>query len=552
MYLSFFRLKDLPFNLTPDPRFLFMSTSHQEAFDHLMFGIHERRGFIEVVGGVGTGKTTLCRALVEELGDNISTALVFNSLLSEIELLRAVNDDFGIQSKGSGAKDLIDELNRFLIRQLAEGKNACLILDECQNLSVRVLELIRMLSNLETQSEKLLQIVMVGQPEFHQMLKSPRLRQLDERINVRSFLKSLNEEDTRMYIQHRLSVAGSRGDIQFKDGALQVIYSYSRGNPRRINQICDRCLLVAFIQGRYRITRDHAKLALQEILNGNRTKALVKQARASNRGPVVGKALLALLGVAGIAGGWVFGQTMLPGDLFGIANGRLVNAQVQTSQSPAISEHAGIAEYDEVSDYVGESGNPASENEPDASGSVGDVFLPEITGFALPAEGESLEQAARLSGNKLLPLTVGREIIARFKRPCVVELTGGEDGSERLGLLAGFSDTGVWINGPAEGLRMIPFDTFASMWSGNVWLLLPSHTDEVTLDGTFEGTAVQHLKEKLARLGYWEGRPTGVYDESLEQAVAAFQNDMQLAENGMADIRTRALIDHLLDSGEGA
>ena len=546
MYLSFFRLKDLPFNLTPDPRFLFMSTSHQEAFDHLLFGINERRGFIEVVGGIGTGKTTLCRALVEELGDNISTALVFNSLLSEIELLRAINDDFGIKSKGSGAKELIDELNKFLIRQLADGKNACLILDECQNLSVRVLELIRMLSNLETQSEKLLQIVMVGQPEFHQMLKSPRLRQLDERINVRSFLKPLNEEDTQMYIQHRLSVAGSRGDIQFKDGALQVIYSYSRGNPRRINQICDRCLLVAFIQGRYRITRDHAKLALQEILNGNRTKALVKQARASDRRPVVGKAMLALLGVAGIAGGWVFGQTMLPGDLFGLANGRMVNAQVQTQQSSIISE------YDKIPDYEGGFDNPAPENVPDESAPSGDLFLPKIDGFALPAEGESLEQAARLSGNKLLHLTVNREIITRFKRPCVVELTNGEGGSERLGLLAGFSDTGVWINGSGEDLRMIPSDEFTSTWSGNVWLLLPSYMDEATLDATFEGTAVHRLKEQLGRLGYWQGEPTGSYDESLERAVAAFQKDMQLAENGMADIRTRALIDHLLDGGGGA
>ncbi len=245
MYLSFFRLKEFPFNLTPDPRFLLMSRSHREAFDHLLFGIHQRRGFIEVVGGIGTGKTTLCRALLEELEGKVSTALIFNPFLSETELLRAINEEFGIDASGATRKALIDSLNGFLIEQLRKGGNACLVLDECQNLQVPVLEQIRLLSNLETENEKLLQIVMVGQSEFHEMLKSPPLAALDERIHVRAFLEPLTQEDTRAYIYHRLAVAGSKGDILFTDGALKDVYEYSQGIPRRINTVCDRCLLIA-------------------------------------------------------------------------------------------------------------------------------------------------------------------------------------------------------------------------------------------------------------------------------------------------------------------
>ena len=238
--------------------------------------------------------------------------MIFNTFLSEQELLTSINEEFGVPVPGATRKEIIDALNKFLLERLARGNNACLIIDECQNLQVSALEQIRMLSNLETESEKLLQIVMMGQSEFHDTLKSPALRQLDERIQVRAFLEPLDSEDTRAYILHRLSVAGSKGDVVFTDGALKVIYDYSRGNPRRINTICDRCLLIAYSRDATRISRDHALRALNELRDEGSSVA--------RKAGILGKIgwqtpvrwpLIALLGFSGLATGWILAQSAI-------------------------------------------------------------------------------------------------------------------------------------------------------------------------------------------------------------------------------------------------
>ena len=187
MYTSFFGFRENPFNLTPDPRYLFLSPFHKEALDHLLYGITERKGFIAITGGIGTGKTTLCRALLDHLDDSTRTALIFSAFLSDTELLKAINQEFGIKMDPAAAskKDYIDSLNSFLLDNFSSGRNAVLLIDEAQNLSQTVLEQIRMLSNLETEKEKLIQIVLVGQSELKDLLASPSLRQLNERITVR-------------------------------------------------------------------------------------------------------------------------------------------------------------------------------------------------------------------------------------------------------------------------------------------------------------------------------------------------------------------------------
>jgi general secretion pathway protein A len=229
-----------------------------------------------------------------------------------VELLKAINDEFGIKSTASSRKELIDTLNRFLIDQLASGGNAVLIIDECQNLNPAVLEQIRMLSNLETETDKLLQIVMVGQPEFHALLKSASLRQLDERIHVRAFLRPLDEEETGAYVSHRLTVAGSRGDLVFTDGALSIIYDYSRGIPRRINTVCDRCLLIAYVRDTYRITPAHAQLALREIQRGDSPRIVRRDLPPRARAPVLVWSTLAALGAVGVVMGWFLGHAVIP------------------------------------------------------------------------------------------------------------------------------------------------------------------------------------------------------------------------------------------------
>lgn len=274
MYNSYFSLKETPFNITPDPKFLFMSKRHEEALNILLYGIHERKGFMAVIGEVGTGKTTLCRLILEQMDDKVKTALILNPCLSEIELLRNINKDFGeigIASSSESKIDLIDQLNRFLLRLISEGKNAVLIIDESQNLTSEVLEQIRLISNLETATEKLIQIILVGQPELDEKLRQARLRQLNQRIAIRCYLEPLTHAEVFAYIQYRLLVAGHRGNIIFTKKAVNMIYSYSSGIARRINMVCDRALLCAYVKNRVEIDHYIIKEAIKD-LDGNMEK----------------------------------------------------------------------------------------------------------------------------------------------------------------------------------------------------------------------------------------------------------------------------------------
>ncbi len=265
MYLEFYGLSESPFNLTPDANFLYPSKVHREVLAHLLYGVNSRKGFIMVTGEVGSGKTTLCRALLKKLGSNTEVALVLNSFLSELELLTTVNEDLGINTTGKTKKELIDELNSFLLEQRMKGKNVVLIIDEAQNLSFPVLEQIRMLSNLETEKEKLLQIVPVGQPELRRIIGSPRLRQLSQRITVRHHITPLTGKETVQYIYHRLKVAGSSGNIVFTRSALNEICRFSRGIPRMINVICDQSLLAGYVANSTRIDHKMIRAAETEI-----------------------------------------------------------------------------------------------------------------------------------------------------------------------------------------------------------------------------------------------------------------------------------------------
>jgi len=257
MYTTYYGLKENPFNLTPDPRYLFLSRRHQEALSHLQYGIKERKGFILITGKIGTGKTTLIRALLDDLDRSIKTALIFNAYISDHEILHAINHEFGISSDNELTnKQCIDILNTFLLKCYEKGENAVLFLDEAQNLSSKVLEQIRMLSNLETEKEKLLQIVMVGQNELKDILNASGLRQLNERIAVRYDLDTLERKDVRSYVIHRLTVAGAKGMIHFTRWAFRALYRASKGNPRIINAICDRALLIAYSRDKFTIDRE--------------------------------------------------------------------------------------------------------------------------------------------------------------------------------------------------------------------------------------------------------------------------------------------------------
>ncbi len=266
MYQEFHGLTEKPFVLTPDPHFLFLSESHRTAIESLLYGIHQKEGFMVITGDIGTGKTTISRTLLERLDQNVKTAVIFNSFLTEEELLESILLDFGFPSKGRTKKERIDALNRLLIYWSSHGKNAVLIIDEAQNLSIPVLEQIRMLSNLETEKEKLLQIILLGQLELDQKLRSADLRQLNQRIAIRHHLLPLTRTETESYIYQRLMVAGAQGSITFSRPAIHEVYKFSRGTPRLINLLCDRALLGGFVEQTHHIEKGIIKKAKNSLL----------------------------------------------------------------------------------------------------------------------------------------------------------------------------------------------------------------------------------------------------------------------------------------------
>ncbi|MBT3182316.1 MAG: AAA family ATPase [Deltaproteobacteria bacterium] len=264
MYLDFFGFKERPFSITPDVQYLYMSKQHEQALDTILYGIKNRLGFSMLSGEVGTGKTLLTRALMGRLDDNVETSLLVNPLLSVPELLRAINKDFGINIRYNSPQKQIDALNEFLIGIAKDGKNAVVVIDEAQNLSMEALETIRMLTNLETDTTKLLQILLVGQPELLKKLRSHELRQLEQRITARYHLRALSQLEMIRYINHRVFVAGGGGKVFIDPKSYKLIYKETKGFPRLINVVCDKALMAAFVQESHVINRNEVRAAIMD------------------------------------------------------------------------------------------------------------------------------------------------------------------------------------------------------------------------------------------------------------------------------------------------
>ena len=297
MYEKFFGFREKPFKLVPNPAYLFLSKSHEEALAHLNYALAQGDGFVEITGEVGTGKTTLCRAFLENLDSSTVAAYIFNPKLGPKQLIKTINDELGIPYDADNTKDLIDKLNAFLMRKKSEGKKVILLIDEAQNLSKNVLEQLRLLSNLETSQDKLLQIILVGQPELSDMLDSHELRQLGQRITLRYHLTPLSFPETVEYIKYRINIAARKAGVKIDRTAFRRIYRYSRGIPRVINIACDRALLTAFGLNQHKITGTTAQVSIQELS----TRGTVKRYDfAANRKNLAVIAVLVIIGVAAI------------------------------------------------------------------------------------------------------------------------------------------------------------------------------------------------------------------------------------------------------------
>lgn len=311
MYYEFFGFREPPFSIAPDPRYLYLSERHKEALAHLMYGVQGQGGFIVITGEVGTGKTTVCRCFIENVPENVDIALVLNPRLSARELLSSICDELGIRHpSGSSIKRLIDQINHHLLEAHANGRHQVLIIDEAQNLSADVLEQLRLLTNLETSEKKLLQIVLLGQPELQEILDTRQLRQLSQRITARYHLDAISRAELPAYLRYRLSVAGQRSEF-FSPSGLSLLYRLSGGIPRVINLICDRALLGAYSEGTHEVSKQNIAQAAKEVLGRRRHVPNVSYLRFAS----VAAAIL-----AAVVFTWAVVDRVAPGEAIAVAS----------------------------------------------------------------------------------------------------------------------------------------------------------------------------------------------------------------------------------------
>ena len=518
MYTSFFGFKEKPFNLTPDAKYLFLSPYHREALDHLLYGINERKGFIAITGGIGTGKTTICRALLSHLDPSTKSALIFNPFISEKELLKTVNQEFGIDMDAydGSKKDYIDALNHFLLETFSNGGNAVLLIDEAQNLSYKVLEQIRMFSNLETEKDKLIQVVLVGQFELKELLNTSSLKQLDERITVRYDLMPLDRKDIQSYVKHRLVVGGNPGNVGFTRGAFKEIYRYSQGNPRRINAVCDRGLLIAYAREKHTVSRQTTKRAIKDLRGTVMIDPIVTgwTRRRSRLAPIL---LFLLVIVAGLAV-WNFGKEFLNPSS---------NAREITVVRPRYASNI----------------PPKPKNEPAT------LFLDEKTSMAglfdlfhRAADEDSYDMRKFHLG--LVSLNADPDYHIMFKKPFRVRLSDSPSfvfSSPGYLLISEIDDHGAVAVDADNRKRSVTRDFIQKHWGYEVSWVYPHKTNHVNLMTGMSSPNILEVQRILNEIGYLVV-PTGDYDESTFSAVVRFQKDLGLIADGIVGPRTRALL----------
>ena len=547
MYTAFFGFKENPFNLTPDPRYLYLSRYHREALDHLLYGINERRGFIAITGGIGTGKTTLCRALLDHIDENTKSALIFSSFISDMEILKTINHEFGIEMDPGAEtkKDYIDALNQFLLENFSSGGNALLLIDEAQNLSHTVLEQIRMLSNLETEKDKLIQIVLVGQSELKRVLAAPSLRQLDERITVRYDLKPLGPSDLKGYVEYRLSVAGGSGNPGFTNGAFKKIYEYTSGNPRRINAVCDRALLIAYTDEKQTITKPMIKDAIRD-LRGDAGPGHTLEGRGRRVTPVTITLLITLMITAALAG-WSFREHIPK-----VFLKSEIPASSETEKRPVIptQREKGLEGLflDEISSLAGlfDLFRAKTGLRP------GEAGAPTSSPDGYQARGK---QKKSLNSDRfdlgLVSFSVAPEYFTLFKKPFRVTLSGPLPLSAPQPCYLLISDVtynGATVLDRDGNRRPVSRDFILGHWGGKVSSVYPYEEKDTCLSKGMNSPEVLKVQKVLDSIGY-PVEPNGVFDEQTFKEVLRFQRDFGLHEDGIVGRRTMALLFQMTDRG---
>ena len=503
MYASYFGLNDNPFAITPDPRFLFLSARHTEALAHLLYGVTESGGFTQLTGEVGTGKTTLVRTLLEKLPDNVDAALIINPRVSVLEFLRSICREQQVRFKADHTpQDLIDALNAHLLQAHARGRRVVLIIDEAQGLSAEVLEQVRLLTNLETREQKLLQIILVGQPELREMLARTELRQLAQRITGRYHLTPLSASESRAYVNHRLTVSGAMAPI-FTAAALRTMQRVTRGIPRLINIISDRALLGAYTHEMRQVDSGLVRRAAREVLGEPLQKRRV---------PVWSLlAAAALIFCTGAIFFYDLHPTALP-----------VAAVAPAPVKPAAPD---------LGAWLADPAHPS-----DTDAAFGALFSLWGASYDPDGSGSACREAAD-DGLRCLYRRGTWNNLRGLGLPAIVTLTDTQGAVHQL-VVTGLDESGVTLRAGAASARF-PIAQVEPLWYGEYLLLWrPDPHAPLPLAPGMVGTGVAWLRSQLATLQHSQDSGIPAYDDSLTSAVKRFQTDQHMKVDGIAGEET--------------
>ena len=594
MYETFFGLSDLPFRLTPDPRYLFMSAKHREAFAHLVYGISEGSGFVAITGEVGAGKTTLIRALLAEHAKDITVASIVNPVLTSTELLQTINAELGLPSRSTSRKELTEDLAAFLKSNRAAGGRTVIIVDEAQNLDPVVLEQLRLLTNLETTTEKLLQVVLVGQPELHGILSRHDLRQLNQRVTERWHLDKLDHDEAVEYVRHRLRVAGAQTDL-VEPKALGLVYRFTDGVPRLINILCHRSMLVAY-------TRSRGRVGTEEVAAAARELGYTPQVVASGGG--LGRRLLLGTLATAVAGGVAYLLFSSMSDEAGPRPFAVAAAPTASAAAPAVPMAAPavpmaapapqqpaaqlapvapqaaapvVAEAVVAEPVAAEpvaaapvaaqpapvaAPNPQTDASTLSTLATRDVYEGAVADYSsllslwgAPVVGEAdlaagslnLQDIAGTRGLRYFAVEVNDALLSVLDLPAIVEMTPEPAGDVRYVLLRTMDRTANTVK-LADGLSM-SLDGFNAAWNGRVHIVFrdPEGLRYDLAPGS-GGPGVSKLQAMLATAGVLDAPPNGQYDALTENAVRQFQEAHHVTIDGVTGPITQILLYNSLGS----
>jgi len=575
MYKNFFGFKERPFKLIPDPAYLFLSKSHEEALAHLTYAIRQGDGFVEITGEVGTGKTTLCRVFLESLDEETEVAYIVNPKLDAIQLLKSINDEFHIESGADNTKDLIDTLNRFLLEEKSRGKRVLLLIDEAQNLSMPVMEQIRLLSNLETTRSKLIQIILVGQPELGEMLDSHELRQLGQRITLRCHLRPLDLGETRDYILHRIGIAAKKQSVHFTRWAYRVIYRFSGGIPRLINIICDRALLVAFGLNQKRITWRVAKRAFGELSFG-RNKSQWKTNWYKPAAIVLGACCLGLIALIYLGGEKENSKPSVQMEPAGLSQNTVapvlqeksvavqpVSVENKSAPKPGTgvesngSEIASIHTPDSTlsNQSAGQDKDSLSETIEKLTSQSREEAISTIAAlWSIPIEVhpslqltqndfDFFQLTARQKGLVIRYIHGGLEELEQLNLPAVLKFLAPSGTFARYMTLVRITDSKVALQSGDSSIIEVDPEELLANWSGTAYIFWQDfYRLNETISPNEDSKSVVALKMLLQENGYKNANLTTLYDTQTQQFIREFQKKNGLEVDGVVGASTKILL----------